>query len=77
MWPNVSPQPSVPLRLKQTPVAVRLPDVSNDVAYDDELRSRLGRHLDAHEVRTHTDRGLKRAAVCIIVLDRDADLHGG
>lgn len=47
-----------------------------DVIYDEALRTRLATHLDRHDVRTHDRSDLKRAAVSIIVLDSDAELHG-
>ncbi|MEO1061790.1 MAG: CoA pyrophosphatase [Actinomycetota bacterium] len=47
-----------------------------DVIYDEELRSTLRRHLDAHEVREHPLDGRRHAAVAIVVTDSDAALHG-
>jgi 8-oxo-dGTP pyrophosphatase MutT (NUDIX family) len=47
-----------------------------DVVFDEVLRARLATHLAGHDVRTHETAGLKRAAVSIIVLDSDNELHG-
>ncbi len=48
----------------------------HDVAYDDDLRTRLATHLERHDVREHGGADLRRAAVAIIVLDSDAATHG-
>ena len=45
------------------------------IALDDDLRERMRRHLDAHEVRTIADDGRKRASVAIVVVDSTADDH--
>ncbi|HCB34960.1 MAG TPA: CoA pyrophosphatase [Acidimicrobiaceae bacterium] len=47
-----------------------------DVAYDAQLRERLRANLAGHEVVEHPTDGRRRAAVCVIVLDSDADAHG-
>tara|TARA_B100000929_G_scaffold88535_1_gene69270 strand:- start:18 stop:788 length:771 start_codon:yes stop_codon:yes gene_type:complete len=50
--------------------------VTNDVIFDPSLRERLEANLDRHRVVEHLDEGLTQAAVCVIVLDSDAVLHG-
>lgn len=47
-----------------------------DVAYDDALRARLADNLARHEVKRHELDGRRHAAVAVVVLDSDADLHG-
>lgn len=47
-----------------------------DVTYTSALRERLATNLAAHDVREHSALGLRRAAVCVIVLDSDPNLHG-
>ena len=47
-----------------------------DVAHDEALRERLAANLARHEVRRHPTQGRKHAAVAVIVLDSDAELHG-
>ena len=49
---------------------------ATDVAHNSALRSRLLHNLTQHEVRAHRTQGRRRAAVCVIVLDSDATLHG-
>jgi len=46
------------------------------IIYDDALRARLRANLAAHEVRTHPENGRRRAAVAMVIVDSDADLHG-
>lgn len=46
------------------------------IAYDDALRARLAANLAAHDVRTHDPEGRRRAAVSMIIVDSDAELHG-
>ena len=46
------------------------------IAYDDALRARLAANLAAHDVRTHDLEGRRRAAVSMIIVDSDAELHG-
>ena len=46
------------------------------IAYDDELRERLRANLAAFEPRDHELDGRRHAAVSVIVLDSDAELHG-
>lgn len=46
------------------------------IVYDDALRARLAGNLAAHDVRTHDHEGRRRAAVSMIIVDSDADLHG-
>lgn len=48
----------------------------DDIAHDDELRTRITQHLAGHDVREHPLEGRRHAAVAVIVLDSDADLHG-
>ena len=47
------------------------------VEFSDALRASIVAHLDRHEVRTHPLDGRRHAAVALVVLDSDADLHGG
>ncbi len=47
-----------------------------DVAHDDVLRKRLLANLARHDVRRHARKGRRLAAVAVIVLDSDAELHG-
>jgi 8-oxo-dGTP pyrophosphatase MutT (NUDIX family) len=49
---------------------------SRDVDYDDDLRATLDRHLANHPLRHHERDDLKRAAVCLIVMDSDPIAHG-
>ncbi len=46
------------------------------VTFDDHLRSQLRFNLGRHQVRSHPVAGRKRAAVCLVVVDSDAELHG-
>ena len=46
------------------------------IPYDHELRERLRANLAAFEPRTHPLDGRRHAAVSVIVLDSDAELHG-
>ena len=46
------------------------------IRHDHALRERLRANLAAHEIRTHPLDGRRHAAVSVIVLDSDADLHG-
>lgn len=46
------------------------------VSYDQTLRERLAANLARHEVRRHDLAGRRHAAVAVVVLDSDADLHG-
>jgi len=45
------------------------------ITLDDQLRERMRRHLDAHEVRTIAADDRKRASVAIVVVDSAADDH--
>ena len=47
-----------------------------EIAHDGALRDRLAHNLAGHDVRCHDSKGRKRAAVAVIVLDSDAELHG-
>lgn len=47
-----------------------------DVLYDDALRERIRQNLDTHDVRQHPLEGRRHAAVAVVVLDSDAELHG-
>jgi len=51
-------------------------DTSHHVPFDEPLRDRLRANLDRHQVRTHPLEGRRHAAVAIVVLDSDAELHG-
>ncbi len=44
--------------------------------YDDDLRRQLGNHLAAHPVLELPLEGRRQAAVAIVVVDSDAELHG-
>jgi ADP-ribose pyrophosphatase YjhB (NUDIX family) len=44
--------------------------------YDADLRARLAANLDRHEVRRHELDGRRHAAVGLVVIDSDAELHG-
>lgn len=46
------------------------------LAFDAALRNRITQHLDAHEVREHRLEGRRHAAVAIVLIDSDAELHG-
>ena len=46
------------------------------IVYDDELRERLRTNLASFEPRHHQLDGRRHAAVSVIVLDSDAQLHG-
>lgn len=48
---------------------------ASSVPYSDELRSRLSRHLEQHVRREHLDEGRKRAAVAIVLVDSDVEVH--
>lgn len=48
----------------------------DDVSFDSSLLDRLSENLRKHHLREHQDQGLTQAAVCVIVLDSDAALHG-
>ena len=50
--------------------------MSDEVRFDSSLRDRLSDNLQQHRLREHADKGLTQAAVCVIVLDSDAILHG-
>lgn len=50
--------------------------VTSEVVFDLSLRRRLRSNLERHQVREHSDEGLTRAAVCVVVLDSDALIHG-
>ena len=49
---------------------------ASEVAHDDALRERLAANLARHDVRRQPGEGRKHAAVAVIVLDSDAELHG-
>ena len=51
--------------------------MADGVIFDLSLRRRLQANLDQHRVREHLDKGLTQAAVCVVVLDSDAVVHGG
>ena len=46
------------------------------IVYDDELRERLRSNLASFEPRHHQLDGRRHAAVSVVVLDSDAQLHG-
>ena len=47
------------------------------IPFDDALRARLDANLRAHERRAEPLDGRRHAAVAIVVLDSDAELHDG
>jgi 8-oxo-dGTP pyrophosphatase MutT (NUDIX family) len=47
-----------------------------DVSFDDTLRERMQRHLDAHPRHAIALDGRRHAAVAIVVVDSDATRHG-
>lgn len=47
------------------------------IAYDDGLREQIASNLAAHERREHGLDGRKHAAVAIVLVDSDAERHGG
>ena len=47
-----------------------------DLQFDNELRGRIARHLEVHELREHSLDGKRHAAVALVLLDSDAELHG-
>lgn len=46
------------------------------MTFDDGLREQITRNLARHEVREHPLEGRRHAAVAVVVLDSDAELHG-
>ncbi len=52
------------------------PDRRDSIAYDHQLRARLAANLVNHEVRRHRLDGRRHAAVAVVVIDSDAELHG-
>lgn len=46
------------------------------IPYDEDLRARLAANLARHEVLDHDLAGRRHAAVAVIVIDSDAELHG-
>lgn len=46
------------------------------IPFDAALRSRLAANLADHEVRAHPLHGRRHAAVGVVIIDSDADLHG-
>lgn len=46
------------------------------IRHDEHLRARLQRHLARHEVRHHPLAGRRHAAVGVVVIDSDRELHG-
>lgn len=48
----------------------------DEVRFDDELRARLTANLGSLDVREHPLDGRRHAAVAVIVVDSDAELHG-
>ncbi|MEL6983174.1 MAG: NUDIX domain-containing protein, partial [Actinomycetota bacterium] len=46
------------------------------IEFEPALRDRLATNLDRHQPRTHALEGRKHAAVAVVVIDSDADLHG-
>src|SRR3954447_10287307 len=47
------------------------------IAFTDELRTRLGAALEAHERRDHALEGRRHAAVAVVLVDSEADRHDG
>lgn len=50
---------------------------TSHISFDGTLRSRIVKNLDRHEVREHPLEGRRHAAVAILLIDSDADEHGG
>lgn len=50
---------------------------SAEIRFDDELRSRVQENLSRLDLRTHPLEGRRHAAVAVVLLDSDAELHGG
>lgn len=50
--------------------------MDSDIGFDLRLRARLADNLTRHEPHHHRLEGRRHAAVGIVVLDSDADLHG-
>ena len=50
--------------------------MSRPVVFDDALRARLADNLASHRTREHRLDGRRHAAVAIVVIDSDAELHG-
>lgn len=46
------------------------------IEFETALRERLATNLDRHQARTHRLEGRKHAAVAIVVIDSDEELHG-
>jgi len=46
------------------------------VEFDDELRARIKANLATHKVKEHELDGRRHAAVALVLLDSDAELHG-
>ena len=46
------------------------------IGFDPRLRTRLTANLDKHEAKSHDLDGRRHAAVGIVVIDSDAELHG-
>jgi len=49
---------------------------SGDVDFDAAMRARIANNLANHEVREHPLDGRRHAAVALVLLDSDAELHG-
>jgi len=49
----------------------------SEIAFTEDLRARIVANLADHDVRTHPLEGRRHAAVALVVLDSDAELHGG
>jgi len=47
------------------------------VDFNPELRAKIAANLARHHVREHPLEGRRHAAVALVLLDSDADLHGG
>ncbi len=52
------------------------PDPGSDVRFDDSLRSRLVANLAQRPAKQHPLDGRRHAAVGVVVIDSDAELHG-
>ncbi len=51
-------------------------DAMEPIGFDTDLRSRLAENLERHRARDHELDGRRHAAVGIVVIDSDAELHG-
>ena len=48
-----------------------------ETPFDHDLRARIESNLNGHDVREHALDGRRHAAVAVVIIDSDAELHGG